>query len=226
MLKLKLASLDGLTEDIKKEYKKVGDEYVLDVTGGEDVGALQRALQYERDQNTDRQKRLDALTAEVTTLKASHVPGDIEKALQKKLVDQEKELKAEAEKRTKQLHRVLIDDLANQLAKEVSSAPALLVPHIRQRLAVEEVSGELVTRVLKDGAVSALSVNDFKAEVVADPQFAAIIIGSKASGSGAQGKQGGGGGGATKTFKEMTEAEKVALFKSNPDEFKRLKAEG
>jgi len=226
MLKLKLASLDGLTEDIKKEYKKVGDEYVLDVTGVEDVGALQRALQYERDQSTDRQKRLDALTAEVTTLKASHVPGDIEKALQKKLVDQEKELKAEAEKRTKQLHRVLIDDLANQLAKEVSSAPALLVPHIRQRLAVEEVSGELVTRVLKDGAVSALSVNDFKAEVVADPQFAAIIIGSKASGSGAQGKQGGGGGGATKTFKEMTEAEKVALFKSNPDEFKRLKAEG
>lgn len=46
-----------------------------------------------------------------------------------------------------------------------------------------------------------------------------ILKGSGASGGGAQG----GGGGGKRNLKDMTEAERVALFKSNPTEFKRLK---
>jgi hypothetical protein len=56
--------------------------------------------------------------------------------------------------------------------------------------------------------------------VEAYPHKASLLRGTGASGGGA----GGGGGKPNKPFNEMTEAEHVALYRKNPEEFKRLQA--
>jgi len=85
----------------------------------------------------------------------------------------------------------------------------VLLPHIRSRLAVDYVDGNPITRVLgPDGKPSAATLDELKAEFVANEAFAPIIAGSKASGGGAGGSNS--GRAASKGLKrsEMTSVQK------------------
>lgn len=208
-LKAILESLDGLPDAVKSEYKKGDDgKFHLDVEGIDDhpgVGALKRAKDYEKSERQkvvkqlgDLQAQLDALTEERDGILKGAIPkGDVEKlenSYKEKLAKREKELSDQIGALTGNLQTMLVDNVAQSMASKISKAPELILPHIKARLKAEFNEGKAVTRVLdKDGNPSAFGIEDLQKEMVANPAFAPIIIGSKASGSGAEGGHGGSG---------------------------------
>ena len=230
-LKAVLDSLEGLAPEFAKEYKQGSDgRYYLDIDGIDehsDIGALKRAKDYEK---AERQKlaaklkevqaSLEALTEERDNILKGALPkADVEKleeSWKQKLAKREQELTEQINNLNGHLQRILVDNVAQQIATEISKAPALLLPHIKQRLKVEFVDGKPVTKVLdEDGSISALSIEDLKKEMVANPIYAPIIIGSKASGGGAEGGQRGGALGTRKLdYAKATPAEIVADIKA------------
>lgn len=233
-LKAVLDSLEGLAPDLAKEYKRGSDgRYHLDIDGIDDhpdIGALKRAKDYEKaerqriaSQLKEVQARLEALTEERDNILKGALPkADVEKledSWKQKLAKREQELTEQINNLNGHLQQILVDSVAQQVASEISKAPALLLPHIKQRLKVDFVDGKPVTKVLDaDGSISALSVEDLKKEMVANPIFAPVIIGSKASGGGAEGGQRSGAPGTKKLdYTKATPAEIVADIKARKE---------
>ena len=229
-LKAILESLDGLPDPIKSEYKKGDDgKYHLDVEGGEDTGALKRAKDYEKSARqkvekelTDTKAELEALTEERDNILKGALPkGDVEKletSWKQKYEKREKELTDQLGSLNGSLQTLLVDNVAQGLASKISKSPELLLPHIKGRLKTELVDGKPVTRVLdKEGNVSALSINELEAEMVANPSYAPIIIGSKASGGGANGGQGGSGAPSKIDFTKASPKEIAAHIKATKE---------
>lgn len=76
----------------------------------------------------------------------------------------------------------------------VPNSESLLMPHILSRISVDREDERYVVRVLGlDGKPSAASLDDLKTEFTTSPAFAPVIVGSKASGGGANGSSNGGG---------------------------------
>lgn len=232
-LKAILESLDGLSDEIKSEYKKGDDgKFHLDVEGLDDhpgVGALKRAKDYEKaerqklaKQLSDLQARLDALTEERDGILKGAIPkSDVEKlenSYKEKLARREKELSDQISALTSNLQTMLVDNVAQSIASKISTAPELILPHIKARLKAEFNEGKAVTRVLdKDGNPSALSIEDLEKEMVANPVFAPIIIGSKASGSGAEGGRSGSGAPSKLDYAKASPKEIVAHLKQRKE---------
>lgn len=205
------ATFAALKPDLKAEYRENPDkagEFILDLSDYEDPAALKRAKDHERDEANNARKALktaqDALTALTeerdNMLKGAIPKADVERletSYKEKLKARETELKTQIDAAQGQLRNILIDNVATGLAAEVSNSPTLLVPIIQKRLKIEKTdAGEFVTRVLdKEGKPSAMTVKELREEIVLNPDYKAIITGSKASGGGAHG--GGGGGGAS-----------------------------
>lgn len=176
--KIKKAAYDKLSDDMKAEYI-AGDaegEYVLDVSGlpePEDTGPLKRALESEKTKHKETKTKLGEAQAkidgfeDVDALKASH-----EKEVSKYKTFTEK---------------TLIDGTAMTIANAVSNSPKLLASQIKDRLVVDLSGDEPKVQIKdKDGKVSAdMTVEKLQSEVVANPDFKAIIIASKATGGGA-----------------------------------------
>jgi hypothetical protein len=239
-LKYKLDSLDGLDDATKALYEKKGDKFVLKVEGVEEgdavglknkveellgqVGDLKKKVKEKEDTETAAQEAARRAAEDAAAKK-----GDIE-ALRKSadervataIADTEKKFKPTVEKQSGTIRRLLVDNVATAMAARIGlkGSEALLIPHITNRLAVEERDGEFVT-VIRDanGKASALSVADLEKEFVGNTAFAPVIAGSKASGSGAGGDQNKGGGAAgAKTvsraaFDGMSHSERMAFSK-------------
>ena len=189
-----------LSDHIKAEYIEDGDGFRLDIDGDEDTGALKRAkdreaqLRREAEQKLrEAQEQLDALGNDDARKK-----GDIqtlEKSWQKKLEDQKTEYEGKLGKLTSHTKTQLVDNVAQQIASKISNAPALLLPHIKARLAADFEGDSPITRILdKDGKPSAMTVEELSAEFVANKDFSAIITASKASGGAGKPSNNSGGG--------------------------------
>lgn len=198
-----LESLDGLPDVIKPEYKKGDDnKFYLSVEGLDDhpdVGALKRAKDHEKTsrqkvekQFVDLQEQLKSLSEDRDNLLKGAIPkSDVDKlegSWKQKLATRESELTEQINNLSSHLNTMLVDNVAQNLASKISRVPQLMMPHIKDRLKAEFVDGQPVTRVLDgEGKPSALSVADLEKELFTNPIFASIIIGSRASGSGADG---------------------------------------
>jgi FtsZ-binding cell division protein ZapB len=226
MLKHKLDKIEGLPPEIVKEYKAdPAGGFVLDLDVEiEDVKPLKNALVQEKKHRKEATEKVTELETEVAELKAkAPKPSDLEKSWQEKLATKEKAFKERETVLQGQLRTLLVENVAQGIASEVSSSPELLIPHILPRLTVEEVDGKPITRVLTlDGKASALSVNELKTEIIDDKRFAPIITASRASGGGATGNPKPPAGG--KAFKDMTESERTALFRSDRPRFDKENA--
>jgi len=128
--------------------------------------------------------------------------GDVE-SLRKSYEDKFGKITSEFGEKEKsyqqQLQRLTVGQAATTLAAELAipGSAAVLLPHVQARLSMEIRDGVPVTVVIgKDGKPSALTIDDLKSELAAEPAFAPIIAASKAAGGGASG--GGNGGGAAK----------------------------
>ena len=198
--KLTKAEYEKLSEHIKAEYIEDGDGFRLDIDGDEDTGALKRAKDREAQLRRDAEVKLREAQEELDRINGDDArkKGDIatlEKSWQKKLEDQKAEYEGKLGKLTSHTKTQLVDNVAQQIASKISNAPALLLPHIKARLAADFEGDAPVTRILdKEGKVSAMTVEELSAEFVANKDFSAIITASKASGGAGKPSNSNGGG--------------------------------
>lgn len=188
-----------LPDAFKAEYVEDGDGFRLDIEGAEDTGALKRAKDRESQLRKDAEKEAKELREKLEAQETGDArkKGDIEtleKSWQGKLDTQKTEADARIAKLTAHTTRSLVDNVAQSIAAKISTAPALLLPHIKARLQADFEGDEPKTRVLdKDGKPSALTADELAAEFVANKDFSAIIVASKASGGAGKSSQNGGG---------------------------------
>jgi hypothetical protein len=187
--KLTTEAYAALSDTHKLLYKNINDEYLLDIEGDEDVGALKRAkdrLKVEAKEAKERAALLEAKLADIDGNNARKT-GDIaalEKAWTDKHTKELGERDAKLSARDKYLAKLLIDGIADNIAREVSIAPELMLPHIKARLSANLDGDEPTTVVLDStGALSKATIADLKKEIMGDKRFASVLIGSKASGS-------------------------------------------
>lgn len=195
--KIDKAAWDKLKPDVQFEYKKDGEDYLLDTDGDEDTGALKRAKDRETQRRVEAEEALEAVTAERDTLKKNRTGNDkdverLTAAHERKLGETVKEWTTRVEKLTGQLSKVVVDGTATQLASKLSNAPGLLKPHILSRLQ-PDFSGDDPTVIVlgpdgkpgKHADGKAWTIEDLSKELVANKEYSAIMLASKASGGGA-----------------------------------------
>ena len=207
------AVYDALSDVLKSEYKASGEEYLLDITGDE-VPTLTRENATLKARAEKAETDLKTTSDEYTAYKASSNHKDIA-ALEKSYKDKETATIAAHNDRVSKLEgnlkRSYVDNVAESLAKSISTAPALLIPHIKARLAVDLEGDEPRTQVLDaNGKLSASNIDDLKAEFVANKDYSAIMIGSKASGGAPKTNQQPGGFGGGKPADETTDFSKLS----------------
>lgn len=232
-IKAILLTLEGLDDAAKAHYTEKDGKFYLDVEGIDEhpaVGALKRAKDHEKTlrqtaegKQREAEDKVTELEGTVEGLRTGAVPKSDVDALKKSFDD-----KAAAQKKTfdetlaKQnalIEKHMLDGTALSMATEISTAPSLLIPHIRGRLKLDEVDGELTVAIVDiAGKPSAATLEDLKKEMLQNKTFAPILIGSKASGGGANG--GSGGGGASKPFAQLNEQERVKFQKDDPEGFR------
>lgn len=225
----------ALDDSLKALYIADGDNFKLGVDGLEDTGALRRAKDREAQSAKEAKEERDRIAAELQEIKDKLADEDRNghrknkdlDALEKSWKDEaDKRVKAETDKialREKQLTDILVDSKAATLAAELFTVPEIGKDYIRKFLRAELDGDEPATRVLDSmGQPTAKTLDDFKKELLDNPNLKGILVASNASGGGAGNGGGSGGGASTKKPEEMTGAERSELFRTNPAEFHRL----
>lgn len=235
MLKYKLDSLDGLDESVANLYEQSGDKFILKVDGvdeSDNVLGLKRQvdqLMTEKKDAAKKAKEAEEAAAKATE-EAARKKGDLdalETSWQTKMDRAVADKDSELDGLRGSINKMMVDNVAITLANELSvqGSASVLLPHIKQRLKADQRDGELVTAVIDEhGRPSAMTLDDLKNEFSNNPAFAPLIVGSKASGGGANGAHGNGGA-VTKKFSEMSGGELVELRKNDPAKYERLRAE-
>lgn len=185
-LKLKKAQYDKLSDELKNEYKEQDGEYVLDVDGIEDTGALKRARDREKQRADDAEAERDELRESNRKLEAGKA-GDVTK-LTKKYETDAATAKAESDAAIAKRDGFITKQLKNGLAATIAGAlnpkaPKVFIPHLESRITVDLTGDEPKVVILdKDGKPSKLTAEELQQEFVANKDFAGMIVGSKASG--------------------------------------------
>lgn len=198
--KITKAEYEKLNEVFKAEYIEDGDGFRLDVDGEEDTGALKRAKDREAQLRKDAEAKLKEAQEQLDALgnDDARKKGDIEtleKSWKAKLEAEQSAHAATKDKFQGVNKKNLVDAKATEIATKISKVPTLLARVIKDRLTVDFEGDEPTTRVLDAaGKPSALTLEDLQKELVANPDYADIIIASKASGG--AGKPTAKGGGA------------------------------
>lgn len=243
-INLTLESLEGLEEPLSALYEERDGKYHLKLEGGDDMRrakeneakahkATKEALAASKQAAKEAQDALAAIQSEAEKQAAdqSREKGDVvalEKSWRQKY---EKDLSEAKEKADAQgdlyrtnINRLLIDNEANRIAAElaIKGSEQVITPHIKSRLAVEERDGTFIT-VVKDseGNVSALTTDDLKKEISSNPGFAPVLLGSKASGGGADGSKPSGGV-ALKRSEMNSKAKAEYISEHGQDNFLKL----
>ncbi|MEQ2018685.1 hypothetical protein ABLB90_19465 [Photorhabdus bodei] len=229
MFKFKLTKeeFDVLDDSQKASYKEAGGVYQLQIEGMPDIpdvsGLEKKVNELLSEKKAEQEKRR---VAEEAAKKAAEEQarknGDIEaleKSWSEKLSAREKELLSQIDEKDSSLRTLLVDNVAQSLATRLAGdSAAIIVPHIKARLTVEDGK----TRVLDaESKPSAATLEDLEKEFRNNKLFAPIVIGSKATGTGGENRHVVASGGGKK-WSDYTEAERIRLFDENPEEFKRL----
>lgn len=154
MLKLKTGTLEGLSEAEKAHYKKVGEEFVLDldvqIKTEEDIRRLSTALDKERADHKDVKARLSAY---------KHAPEEIEKVL-----NEVEELRIRANKIDDKSIADLVSIRVKPFEKEKETLSQKLNETIKEREIAQsqlrDMKLDLEVRSVADGLVEPLSVQD------------------------------------------------------------------
>lgn len=210
MIRISAEQFKKLPPHVQAMCVAVGDAYEMDPVKIEDVTGLKQAKQNEVEAHKLTKKELGELKTTFETTKTelstfqelakSNVPKANFDALEASYKAKEAQMitahKAATDGLNGTLTKLLVDAEANRIAGEISTAPSLILPHIKARLSAEiDAEGNGKTRVLGlDGKPSALSLSDLTKEFVANKDYSAIMKATKSTGSGAPG--GGAGSGA------------------------------
>lgn len=209
------AAYEKLDDATKALYVKAGDGYKVDLEGDDgptqaDIDALKQAKQHEKDARQAAEKELKALKAagEGGSAEAETLKSEIT-ALTERLNSRDGALKKSAL------------ETAAQSVTSKSKFPNVLKPHVLGRLQADiDESGNAVVSILgADGKPSKMTFDELATEFQKNKEFEGLMLGATSSG-------GGGGNppadGAVKALKDMSESERVAMAKTDPDGFKAL----
>ncbi|ANF26028.1 hypothetical protein [Stutzerimonas stutzeri] len=237
MLDYQRDSLEGLDEGARAFYEEKDGKFQLKVNGipqGEDVTGLKAKL--EELLGESKAAKAKAREAEEAAKKVAEESarknGDIdalENSWKEKLSKREQELLEQVNGYEGQVKQLTVGRTATELATELAvhgSAKALL-PHIQARLSMDIRDGKPTVVVLDaNGKPSAATLDELKAEFTNDPAFAPLIVGSKASGSGAGGAKPGGGAANSNPFAKgegFNLTEQARITRENPQMAAQLK---
>lgn len=224
-----IASLASLGAGLAEHYKEVDGQFVLDIEG-DSLEPLVNAKNHEKAEHQKTKELLSAAKEEMLQMRRGAVSKEdldaIEVSYKEKIAKLESDHTESSKTAKARVEKATIKAEAQRIAAELSDSPALMLPYIAKRLSIDFTDDhEAIIRVRgADGKASALTLDDLKKDLVANPDLLPIIRGSKGTGGHGTQQQKPGGGAATK-LNDMTEQERVALYKSDPDEFQRLKAE-
>ena len=208
------------------------DEKVVAVLGAQVGRIYENGSLYTEVQRHADQLQLEVLERKrvIEELRTSAKGGDdkvsaTERAWQAKLAKREKELQALVDQSNKALREQMVDSVAMRMATEIAGDNAeIILPHITRRLSAEVVDGKAVTRVLDaDAAGSALKPEELQKEFLSNDRFSAIVVASRASGSGAGGGRKGGGA-TSKRLSEMSATEEAKFANEKPAEYQQMLA--
>lgn len=237
MLKFNLTTDEytALSDDAKTNYIQDGDNYKLQIDGLEDTGALKRAKDREAQAAKEAREEAARLKTELDAIKEREADADKDSKRKKGDIEAlERSWKETADRRvadiqTKleaaqgQMQTLLVGNVAQSIASELFTTPEIAIDFVSKRLKAEFDGDTPITRVLdSSGHPSALTIDEFKKELLANPKLAGILVASKASGGGAGGGSGSGGGASTKKLADMNHAERLELYKTNPTVFNQL----
>lgn len=216
-LKNKVKSIEEVDEKYRDLYKKESDgSFVLDVDGVEDVTGLKNALSSERQAAEDARRKAREAADELARAKGD-IPA-LEESWKSKVSEARKEGTKRIEQLTRSLEKATVEHAARELATKLApSATALLLPHIRPRLAMEVGADDTpIVRILDQaGKPSAASLTDLENEFKANKDFAAVITGSRASGGGTPSQsQGGGSASGAPNLNKMSASELAAYMRT------------
>jgi hypothetical protein len=189
--RIKKTAYDKLSDELKAEYKADGEEYVLDVEGAEDTGALKRANDRLRQENKDLKTERDELADDNRKLESGKA-GDVKKltnAHEAKLKEVNEASAASLNKANGFITKSLKTGTAERIAAALNpKAPKIFVPHLEARITVDLTGDEPKIVILgadgKPGMIEGkpMTADQLQQEFVANKDFAGMIVGSKASG--------------------------------------------
>lgn len=192
--KLTKAQHGKLSEDLQGEYVEKDGSFVLDIEGlPEPEGApeLKRAKDREKQRADDAEDEVKELTDKLDTALKTQGKGDkdvarLTKSHDKAMADLITENDNKVAKLTKFIDKEVKGSRADAIAAKISTAPKLLAPEIGKRMNINYEGDEPVLEYLgADGKADAkLTTETLTQEFVANKEYAAIIVGSKAKGSG------------------------------------------
>lgn len=224
----------ALAKDVQKEYTKDGEHYVLDYEDA-DASELKRAKDRATEDAREAKKALKTLQAKFEELEEQAGDADknkdvakLTKAFEAKLKVQTEalaELKDSYDKklsvRDAATKAATINATAKEIATKISTVPVAMSKLIAERLDVE-IGDDGTTKLVvvgADGKASNMTLEQLSKEFVANKELAGMIVGSKASGSGAP-RSGTERGSAPKA--PGGDDEKVDLSKLNPKDLTAL----
>lgn len=226
-VKITKEEFNALDPVLQAEYKGDGAGYILDAdVQSADTTALANAhartkeeLRILKEGEADRLRIAEERIRE--ELRTSGNTTELERRLTAEREQLRTTLTADVDRRTQQLSKVLVQDRAQTLARELSGdAWLVMLPHVQGRLVADLDSDTPACKVVAaDGQPSTLSIEDLKKEFLNNPAFASIIVGVDSSGGGAGRKP---GGNASKKPEEYSQQERIDLYNSNPAEYNRL----
>ena len=236
MLQYKLDSLEGLEDSVANLYEQKDGAYFLKVSGVvaesdlEGIKANRDALLAEKKEQqrlaqeaeAERQ-RIEREAAEELARKNGNLEA-IENSWKEKLAARESELTKQLTQAQQKNYELTVGRQAQELAGELAkpNAQRLLAKEIKERLTLDE-DGNI--RVLDlQGKPTALTIDELKAQLRADPTYQDIIVINNSSGGGASG--GGLGGGAAKNPKDMTTQERADWATRDPIGFQNAVNQG
>lgn len=226
-----------MSDELKKEYTKDGDVYVLDVQG-EDIPTVSALADANKKREIEAEHRKKAETREKEANdRASKLQRDldaaqgdaekieeIKKEFQTQIDTLKAERKAEQEKFTQDRINGEIRKAAEKIAQNFT-VPDIMVDVIAKGLGGRLVGEDVQVHVLKGGKESLETVADYTKGLLDKEEFKSIVKANAGSGGGATPPKG--GVPDSKKWSEMTGTEQVTLRKSNPERANVLmKAEG
>lgn len=209
--KIGQSAYDKLPDDVKKEYKKNGDDWQLDVKGYEDPTALKNARDAEKEKAQTAARERDAYMRERDALQRKVADYEKDGSVDDKVNAKEAEWKkkydtdiGEKDQTINKMRDSIVKakrtEIAGGIASKISTAPKLLQPEIAGKLHIElNDDFEPVVKVLgSDGKPSASSLEDLEKSILTNKEYASVLIQSKASGGGSAPRVPPSGGSATR----------------------------
>lgn len=185
--KLSDAEYNALDDNKKALYVKQGSDWVLDIddTAFEELKKEKTELKVKLEQFEAEKKAAEDKAAEEKAkrekdkMDKQKKDGEWEaytKSLEEKVEKLQNDIKTTQEGYRNRLTTDVLNREVDRIANELSTAPSLLKPFIRDRLTVEFVGEEPRIFVKDDkGHKSATSIKEFEKSIVDNSEFSAII---------------------------------------------------